>query len=434
MSTQLIRPARTLQGSLTVPGDKSISHRYAMLAGLAEGTSRLSNFSTGADPHSSLSCIEALGATVVRKGSGPAATIEVTGVAGTFRQPAAALDCGNSGSTMRMLSGLIASHPHTFTLIGDESLTPRPMERIRKPLAQMGAKIDLVDGHAPITIHGGPLQAIDFTTPIPSAQVKTAVLFAGLQAEGTTSLSEAIRTRDHSEHALKAFGATLTRSGEKLSIPGGQRLHAIDATVPGDISSAAFFLCAALLFPDSNLVLDSLGMNPTRAALLDVIAALGGRIKVLTVEEHHGELIGSIQVNRAATSATTAPFVISGALTAQVIDELPVLAAIAPYTASGLIIRDAQELRVKESDRIALVAQNLRAMGAQLTENPDGLEIPGNQRLHGAQIDSGTDHRIAMAFSIAALRADGDTEIHGAEAASISFPEFFSSLDALAKR
>jgi 3-phosphoshikimate 1-carboxyvinyltransferase len=434
MSTQRIRPARTLQGSLTVPGDKSISHRYAMLAGLAEGTSQLSNFSTGADPHSSLSCMEALGATVVRKGSGPAATIEVTGVAGAFRRPVEPLDCGNSGSTMRMLSGLIASHPHTFTLIGDQSLTMRPMERIRKPLSQMGARLDLVDGHAPITIHGGPLHAIDFTTPIPSAQVKTAVLFAGLQAEGTTSLSESIRTRDHSEHALKAFGATLTRSGETLSIAGGQRLRAIDATVPGDISSAAFFLCAALLFPDSNLVLDSLGMNPTRAALLDVIAALGGRIKVLTVEEHHGELIGSILVNRGLASSGGAPFVISGALTAQVIDELPVLAAIAPYTASGLIIRDAQELRVKESDRIALVARNLRAMGAEVTENPDGLEIPGDQRLHGAEIDSGDDHRIAMAFSIAALRAEGDTEIQGAEAASISFPEFFSSLDSLAQR
>jgi 3-phosphoshikimate 1-carboxyvinyltransferase len=405
-----------------------------MLAGLAEGTSRLSNFSTGADPHSSLSCMEALGATVVRTGSGPGATIEVTGVAGAFREPDAALDCGNSGSTMRMLSGLIAPHPHTFTLIGDESLTPRPMERIRKPLSQMGARIDLVDGHAPITVHGGPLHAIDFTTPIPSAQVKTAVLFAGLQAEGTTSLSESIRTRDHSEHALKAFGATLTRSGEKLSIAGGQQLHAIDATVPGDISSAAFFLCAALLFPDSNLVLDSLGMNPTRAALLDVIAALGGRIKVLTVEEHHGELIGSILVNRGTTSFGGAPFTISGALTAQVIDELPVLAAIAPYTANGLIVCDAQELRVKESDRIALVAKNLRAMGAEVTENPDGLEIPGDQRLHGAEIDSGDDHRIAMAFSIAALRAEGETEIHGAEAASISFPEFFSSLDSLAQR
>ena len=434
MSTQIIRPARTLQGSLVVPGDKSISHRYAMLAGLAEGTTRLSNFSTGADPHSSLACLEALGATVVKSGSGPAATIEVTGVAGAFRQPDRELDCGNSGSTMRMLAGLIPPHPHTITLIGDHSLTLRPMERIRLPLSEMGARLDLVDGHAPITIHGGPLRAIDFTTPIPSAQVKTAVLFAGLQAEGTTSLSEAIRTRDHSEHALKAFGATLTRSGDKLSIRGGQSLKAIDATVPGDISSAAFFLCAALLFPDSNLVLDSIGMNPTRAALLDVITALGGRIKILTVEEHHGELIGSIQVNRAPSAATKGPFIISGTLTAQVIDELPVLAAIAPFTETGLIIRDAQELRVKESDRIALVAQNLRAMGAVLTEHPDGLEIPGNQRLHGTSIDSGTDHRIAMAFSIAALRAEGDTEIQGAEAAAISFPEFFTSLDLLAQR
>jgi 3-phosphoshikimate 1-carboxyvinyltransferase len=433
MSTQIIRPARSLQGSLTVPGDKSISHRYAMLAGLAEGTSRLSNFSTGADPHSSLACMEALGATVTHNGTGPAGTIEVTGVAGSFSEPAKPLDCGNSGSTMRMLAGLIAPHPHTFTLIGDHSLTMRPMERIRKPLSEMGAKLDLVDGHAPITINGGPLRAIDFTTPIPSAQVKTAVLFAGLQAEGTTSLSESIRTRDHSEHALKAFGAKLTRTGDKLSIAGGQKLKALDATVPGDISSAAFFLCAALLFPDSNLVLDSLGMNPTRAALLDVITALGGRIKVLMVEEHHGELIGTIQVNRGITPSNQ-PFTISGALTAQVIDELPVLAAIAPFTANGLIIHDAQELRVKESDRIALVAQNLRAMGAELTEHPDGLEIPGDQRLHGAHIDSGSDHRIAMAFAIAALRAEGDTEIDGAEAAAISFPEFFDSLNSLAQR
>jgi 3-phosphoshikimate 1-carboxyvinyltransferase len=305
----------------------------------------------------------------------------------------------------------------------------------------MGAQIELTDGHAPITIHGRPLHAIDFTTPIPSAQVKTAVLFAGLQASGTTSLTESILTRDHTEHALRAFGATLTRTSArspqepaKLSIPGGQKLHAIDAIIPGDISSAAFFLCAALLFPDSNLVLDSLGMNPTRAALLDVIAALGGRIKVLTVEEHHGELIGSIQVNRAGSNPSTGPFIISGALTAQVIDELPVLAAIAPYTENGLIIRDAQELRVKESDRIALVARNLRAMGAQLTENPDGLEIPGNQTLHGAEIDSADDHRIAMAFSIAALRATSDTQINGAEAASISFPEFFTALNSLTQR
>jgi 3-phosphoshikimate 1-carboxyvinyltransferase len=435
MSTQTIRPARTLQGSLTLPGDKSISHRYAMLAGLAEGTTRLSNFSTGADPRSSLACMEALGAKVVHN---PDRTISITGTAGTFQQPTAPLDCGNSGSTMRMLSGLIAPHPHTFTLIGDHSLTHRPMERIRKPLAQMGAKLDLVDGHAPITIHGGPLHAIDFDTPIPSAQVKTAVLFAGLQANGTTSLTESIRTRDHSEHALRAFGAILHRESAaagdiaKLSIPGHQKLKAIDATVPGDLSSAAFFLCAALLFPDSNLILDSIGMNPTRASLLDVITALGGKIKVLNVEEQHGELIGTIQVNVSPNGLRGMH--IGGALSAQIIDELPVLAAIAPYTTDGITIRDARELRVKESDRIALVAKNLRAMGANLTEYDDGLQIPGNQHLHGAVIDSGTDHRIAMAFSIAALRATGDTEIHGAEAAAISFPEFFTHLDSLALR
>ncbi len=428
-STQTIRPARTFQGSVTVPGDKSISHRYALLAGLAEGTTRLSNFSTGADPHSSLGCMEALGAKVVHNAD---KTIEVTGTGGRFIQPAAALDCGNSGSTMRMLAGLIAPHPHTFTMIGDHSLTMRPMERIRKPLMQMGAKIELVDGHAPITIYGGPLKAIDFDTPIPSAQVKTAVLFAGLQAEGVTSLSESVRTRDHSEHALKAFGATLTREGEKLSIAGGQRLKGIDATVPGDLSSAAFFLCAALLFPDSNLVLDSIGMNPTRAALLDVIVALGGKIKVLNVEEHHGELIGTIQVNVAPDGLKGTE--ITGALSAQIIDELPVLAAIAPYTRDGVTIRDAKELRVKESDRIALVAKNLKAMGAEFTEFEDGLAIPGGQKLHGAVIDSGSDHRIAMAFSIAALRASGDTEIQGAEAAAISFPEFFAQLDSLSPR
>ena len=424
MSTNLIHPARTLQGSLILPGDKSISHRYAMLAGLAEGTSQLSNFSTGADPHSSLACMTALGATIENKGT----HVEITGTAGHFRQPAAALDCENSGSTMRMLCGLIAAHPLQTTLTGDPSLTLRPMERVRKPLATMGLDIRLTDGHAPIHIQGGPLKAIDFDTPIPSAQVKTAVLFAGLQAEGTTSLSEAVRTRDHTEHALRAFGATLSRKGDRLSIPGGQSLNAINATVPGDLSSAAFFLCAALLFPDANLILDSLGLNPTRSALLDVVAALGAKIRILNVEEHHGELVGTVQIN-ASPSTLTGPLKIEGALTAQLIDELPVLAAVAPYTRSGISIRNAKELRVKESDRIALVAKNLTAMGATYTEYEDGLDIPGEQRLHGATIDSGFDHRIAMAFSIAALRASSETWIEGAEAAKISFPEFFLHLE-----
>ncbi len=424
MATEIIRPARTLQGSIVLPGDKSISHRYALLAGLAEGTSRLANFSTGADPHSSLACMAALGAKIVHHEK----YIEVTGTGGAFQQPPAALDCGNSGSTMRMLAGLIASHPRTFTLIGDHSLAVRPMERIRKPLAQMGAKIELTEGHAPMTIHGSPLTAIDFDTPIPSAQVKTAVLFAGLQASGTTSLSEKILTRDHSEHALRAFGATLDRKNERLYIPGGQSLRATDFTVPGDLSSATFFLCAALLFPDSNLILDAVGLNPTRSALLDVVAALGARIRPLNVETTNGELVGTLQINANPSGAPGKPFVIEGALTAQLIDELPALAAIAPYTPHGIVIRDAEELRVKESDRIALVAKNLLAMGGTLTENPDGLEIPGGQTLHGATIDSGSDHRIAMAFSIAALRATGETLIEGSEAAAISFPEFFHYL------
>lgn len=427
MSTELIHPARNLTGSLVLPGDKSISHRYAMLAGLAEGTTRLSNFSTGADPHSSLGCMAALGAQVTQLET----HIEIIGTGGKFLQPAAPLDCGNSGSTMRMLAGLIAPHDGTFTLSGDDSLSGRPMERIRKPLAAMGAQVQLTAGHAPITITGGPLTAIDFQTPIPSAQVKTAVLFAGLQALGTTSLSESIRTRDHSEHALRAFGGKLIRTGDRLSIPGGQKLTGIDATVPGDLSSAAFFLCAALLFPDANLILDSIGMNPTRSALLDVVAALGAKIRVLNVEEHHGELLGTLQITTQRAPAAKGPLPISGALSAQLIDELPVLAAIAPYTEHGLSIRDAKELRVKESDRIALVAKNLKAMGAEFAEYEDGLDVPGGQTLHGATIDSGSDHRIAMAFSVAALRATSDTLIDGAEAAAISFPEFFTHLRTL---
>jgi 3-phosphoshikimate 1-carboxyvinyltransferase len=422
-----VQPARSFRGSLMLPGDKSISHRYAMLAGFAEGTSQLTNFSTGADPHSSLACMEAMGAKLSREGK----TISVTGTAGNLAQPSGDLDCGNSGSTMRMLAGLVAAQPGVYRFVGDESLTIRPMERIRQPLQQMGARIDLTNGHAPMTVHGTALTAIDFESPIASAQVKTALLFAGLQAQGTTSIAERVRTRDHTEHALRAFGATLERSSDRLSIGGGQRLHAINATVPGDMSSAAFFLCASLLFEDSNLVLDALGMNPTRAALLDVIGAMGGGIKVLDIQEAHGEMVGTIQVNR---GRSLRGFDISGALAAQLIDELPVLAAIAPYTENGVRIRDAKELRVKESDRIALVVKNLRAMGAEVTEHEDGMDIPGGQALHGGTIDSGLDHRIAMAFSIAALRAQGETEIRGAEAASISFPEFYTWLDELAVR
>ena len=425
---QIISPARNLLGTLRLPGDKSISHRYALLGGLAEGTSRFHNFSTGADCASSLSCMQQMGAQVKRSGD----SVEVEGRGGVLTSPGKTLDCGNSGSTMRMLAGLLAAQKGLFTLEGDASLNRRPMERVRKPLVEMGASITLKEGHAPMEIHGGTLRGIAYRTPVPSAQVKTALLFAGLQAEGTTTVTEAVRTRDHGELALRAFGAEVKRTNDSVSISGGQTLHGMEATVPGDMSSAAFFLCAAALFPGSSLLFDQLGMNPTRATLLDVLTALGARINVLNLEEQRGELIGSVQLVAPAQGLGSTE--IRGALAAQLIDELPVLAAIAPYTKGGIRIRDARELRIKESDRIALVAQNLRAMGAEVEEFEDGLDVPGNQPLHGGVVDSGGDHRIAMAFAIAALRAQGDTQILGADAAAISFPEFFTLLEQVTER
>ena len=426
---RIIRPARNLLGTLRLPGDKSISHRYGMLGAFAEGTSRFSNFSTGADCASTLACMETLGARVRKMDGG---NIEIDGVGGRVTQVNHPLDCGNSGSTIRMISGLLAPQRGSFTLIGDASLSRRPMERIRKPLFEMGANLTLTDGHAPVTIHGAPLYAIDYTTPVPSAQVKTCVLLAGLQTPGKTTVREALRTRDHSELALRAFGANLTRSIDSVTITGPQTLNAIDASVPGDISSAAFFLCAAALFPGSGLIIDALGLNPTRATLLDVLTTLGARIAVLQLQESHAELVGTVQITTDPEGLGSTE--ISGALAAQLIDELPVLAAIGPYTSGGIRIRDAKELRVKESDRIALVARNLRAMGAEVEEFEDGLDVPGGQSLHGAVIDSGGDHRIAMAFSVAALRAEGETLIQGAESAAISFPEFFDLLDLVAER
>jgi 3-phosphoshikimate 1-carboxyvinyltransferase len=426
---RIIRPAKNIYGALRLPGDKSISHRYGMLAAFAEGTSRFTNFSTGADCASTLACMETLGARVRRLEDG---SVEIEGVGGCVTPTDQPLDCGNSGSTMRMISGLLAPQQGSFTLIGDESLSRRPMGRIQKPLEAMGARLTLTDGHAPLRIEGGALKAIDYTTPVPSAQVKTCILLAGLQTAGTTTVREAVRTRDHSELALRAFGATVERTLDSVSICGPQKLHAIEAAVPGDLSSAAFFLCAAALFPGSSLVLDALGMNPTRAALLDVLTTLGARISVLNLEEKNAELVGTVRISAPAEGLGSTA--ISGALTAQLIDELPALAAIGPFTSGGIRIRDAKELRVKESDRIALVVKNLRAMGAEVEEFEDGLDVPGGQTLHGATIDSGGDHRIAMAFSVAALRAEGETRIQGAESVAISFPEFFDLLDLVAER
>jgi 3-phosphoshikimate 1-carboxyvinyltransferase len=428
MSTVTIHSAKNIRGSLSLPGDKSISHRYAMLAAVAEENTRLENFSNGADCASTLSCLKSLGVAWERNGN----SVVIHGRGAKLQAPTVPLDCGNSGSTMRMLSGILAGQEFSSELIGDESLSRRPMARIIAPLREMGATISTSDGaRPPLRITGGKLKAIDYNMPVASAQVKSALLFAGLFAEGETRVKEPVRTRDHGELALRAFGARVIQDGKEARIAGGQKLRGIEAVIPGDISSAAFFLCAAAVFPGSQLILTGLGLNPTRSYLLDLLISMGVRISVTQLEEKHGELVGNVQVEGAELRGAT----IRSPQTEMLIDEIPVLAAIAPYTSSeGIEIRNAQELRIKESDRIAAIATNLRAMGATLEEYDDGLKIPGRQQLYGAEIDSFGDHRIAMAFAVAALRASGQTTIHGADAAVISYPGFFETLAKLIER
>jgi 3-phosphoshikimate 1-carboxyvinyltransferase len=432
-SQVMVRPASGVRGSVSLPGDKSISHRYAMLAAIAEGPSRLENYSTGADCASTLGCLRSLGVKWQKNESENVIEFqgnEVRGSGTTLMAPSEALNCGNSGSTIRMLSGIVAGQNFSVEMTGDESLSRRPMQRVIAPLTAMGASITSQDGKPPLRIRGGKLKAIHYKMPVASAQVKTCLLFAGLFAEGETSIEEPLRTRDHGEVALRAFGAKLERKGDEVRIAGEQRLHGLQARVPGDISSAAFFLCAAALFPGSHLTLPNLLMNPTRARLLDVLIQIGLHISVTQLEETNGELVGTVQVEGGRLKGVT----IAGGDAAALIDEIPVLAAIAPYTEQGIEVRDAKELRVKESDRISSIATNLRAMGAEVEEREDGLRIPGNQSLHGSELDSFGDHRIAMAFSIAALRAQGETLIRGSECVAISYPEFFSALDAVFER
>jgi 3-phosphoshikimate 1-carboxyvinyltransferase len=330
-----------------------------------------------------------------------------------------------------MWSGILAGQEFTTELMGDASLSRRPMARIMQPLRAMGAEITATNDRLPLRIHGGHLRGISYQLPVASAQVKTCLMFAGLYGEGATEVEEPVGTRDHGELALRAFGADVESVGKnRWRVRGGQKLRPVHFVVPGDISSAAFFLCAAALFSESNLVFDNLLLNPTRAALLDVLRTIGLNIGVVQVAQNNGELVGTIQARYGELRGAE----ISGALSAALIDELPVLAAIGPYTTNGIEIRDAKELRVKESDRIAAVATNLRAMGAVVEERVDGLRVPGNQKLHGAELPSFDDHRIAMAFSVAALRAEGDSLIQGADAARISFPEFYTALETIVER
>ena len=424
---QRISPASSLTGSITLPGDKAISHRYAIISAIAEGASHIANYSTGADCRSTLGCLRALGVEIEAGDAG--LTVHGRGLDG-LRAPSADLDAGNSGSTIRMLGGILAAQPFTSRIFGDESLSRRPMQRIMTPLAAMGAQIQARDGKfPPLEIHGAPLRAIEYPLPVPSAQVKTCVLLAGLYAEGETAVVEPVRTRDHTEIALREFGADVNVQNGRISLKGRPRLAARDLQVPGDPSSAAFFIAAALLVPGSCLSLPGVGLNPTRSALLDLLTGMGARIRVPQLESVNGELIGEIMIEHSELKGG----IVDGALTAALIDEIPVLAVLGAATENGLEVKDAGELRIKETDRIATVVDNLRRAGVNAIETANGMVIPGRQKFHAARFDSFGDHRIAMAFAVAALAADGECVIDGAESASVSFPEFWSTLAAIAR-
>ena len=425
---QRISPASAISGSMELPGDKSISHRYAMIASVAEGDTRIHNYSNGADCRSTLNCVRALGIEVQERET--ELVIHGKGLAG-LRAPAGDLDAGNSGSTIRMLSGILAAQPFHARIFGDESLSRRPMQRIIKPLMEMGASIRArEDKYPPLEVDGARLKPIDYLSPVASAQVKTCVLFAGLFADGATSVTEPARSRDHTEIALTEFGASVRVEGLKVSVQGRPKLAARELTVPSDISSAAFFIAAALLAPGSSLAIRSVGLNPTRSALLDFLCGMGAKIRVPSLESRNGELVGDIVVEHSALRGG----VIEGPLTASLIDEIPVLVVLGAASEGGLVVRDAAELRVKETDRIHTIVENLRRMGLAAEETPDGMVIRGKQKFRAAALDSFGDHRIAMAFAVAALRANGESAIHGAEAASVSFPGFWETLASVAQK
>jgi 3-phosphoshikimate 1-carboxyvinyltransferase len=426
LSAVTIAPARRLAGRLHVPGDKSISHRYALLAALADGPSDIVNYSRGADCGSTLACLGQLGVVVDQRPDGR--VILMGRSLSSLCSPAAPLDAGNSGTTMRLLAGVLAAQSFSATLIGDASLSRRPMRRVMEPLEQMGARFEAPGGHPPLTVHGARLHAIAYRPGVPSAQVKSAVLLAGLQADGVTSVSEPAQTRDHTERAFEAFGVDVRVEGLTVSIAGGQRLAPRSLVVPGDFSSAAFWMVAAAALPGSRVEIADVGLNPTRTGLLDVLRRFGARVAVEPTTVDAGEPRGTIIIEGDRTSAIEiAPEEVPG-----LIDELPAIAALAAH-GGEVRVRGAAELRVKESDRIAVLVAGFRRLGIDADEYPDGFVVRGGRRTapSGGPADARGDHRMAMAFAIAALGASAPSVIEGAEVVRISYPGFFEALERL---
>lgn len=416
-----------LKGTLTVPGDKSISHRAVMFGALAEGTTTIHGFLKGADCLSTIGCFQAMGIDIEEKED----TIYVhgKGLRG-LQAPDGVLDVGNSGTTTRLISGILAGQNFTSELSGDASLNTRPMKRIIAPLSMMGADITSKnkDGCAPLLIHGRPLSAIHYDSPVASAQVKSCVLLAGLYADGETSVTEPALSRDHTERMLRSFGADIRTEGRTCTIIPPKTLHGQHIEVPGDISSAAFFIAAACITPDSDVLIQNVGINPTRAGILEVCRAMGADVSLENVRETGGEPVADIRARTSRLKGT----VIEGDIIPTLIDELPVIALMACFAEGQTIIRDAHELRVKESDRIAIVSNNLQAMGADVIPTDDGFLINSQQgtlTLHGASINCAMDHRIAMTFAVAGLNADGETVITDSDCVDVSYPDFFRQLE-----
>jgi len=416
-----IEHARHFRGRFTLPGDKSISHRAAILGAMAEGRTRVRNYSSAVDCVSTLACLRALGVPISRDGT--EVTIDGGGL-DSWRAPASVLDAENSGSTIRMLAGALAGRPFRSVLTGDESLRRRPLERVAAPLRAMGANVRTTDGKPPMTIDGGRLRGLTHDLPVASAQVKTAVLLAGLQADGSTTVREPAPSRDHTERMLPAFGVSVEREGLAATVRGGARLRGTDVVVPGDASSAAFLVVAALVLPDSEVCLEGVLLSPTRTAFIEVLRAMGGHVEA-RLETRAPEPIGSIVASSSRLHGTT----VDPALVPSLVDEVPALAVAAACAQGTFTITGAGELRVKESDRIAALAEGLAALGARVRERPDGLVVEGGPGLRGARVRSHGDHRIAMSLSVAALAAEGITEIEGAECVAVSFPEFYALLE-----
>ena len=424
-----VKPARSLRGHLEVPGDKSISHRYAILASLAEGTSTIAGYSTGADCLATLDCLRALGVTIEHEtaNNNTELTVTVHGLGlGVFKPPTRQLDAGNSGTTMRLLAGVLAAHSFETIVTGDASLRRRPMGRVIEPLQRMGAILKSFDGLPPLTIRGARLQGIDYTPPVPSAQVKSSVLLAGLHASGSTRIRELTQTRDHTERALTAFGVDVYGDDDVITITGGTNLQATNLSVPGDPSAAAAWAVGATALPGSDVEINGVGLNPTRTAFLEVLRRAGANIDLQVSGTLGGEPVGTVRVRH----RDLLPIVITPAEVPSLIDELPLLAALAAHGTS-MEVSGAGELRHKESDRISMLATGLRQLGATVEERADGIRVEQKGPLTGGTTDAFGDHRLAMALTIAALGARNSSVITGSEAVNVSYPGFFTALDSL---